>query len=92
MDWWGVAGMNATLKTRYVTSMYGIFNALENGFTDSEKVFGIIAELIVGSVIYGGLAAVLLRTTNLSFPRNLPLILGPFLTDCIVRSRSSPAR
>ena len=39
--------------------MYGIFNALENGFTDSEKVFAILAELVVGSVIYGGLAAVL---------------------------------
>ena len=29
------------------------------GFTDSEKAFAIFAELIVGSVIYGGLAAVL---------------------------------
>eukprot|EP01043_Picozoa_sp_COSAG02_P020973 COSAG02_NODE_1052_length_14953_cov_6.064023_2_plen_907_part_00 len=58
-DWWGELGRNATLSTRYVTSMYGIFNALENGFTDSEKGFAIFAELIVGSVIYGGLAAVL---------------------------------
>jgi len=57
--WWGVLGQNATLRTRYVTSMYGIFNALENGFTDDEKLFAICAELIVGSVIYGGLAAVL---------------------------------
>ena len=58
-DWWGKEGQNATLKTRYVTSMYGIFNALENGYTDDEKLFAICAELIVGSVIYGGLAAVL---------------------------------
>lgn len=58
-EWWGELGKNATLKTRYITSMYGIFNALENGFTDSEKVFAILAELVVGSVIYGGLAAVL---------------------------------
>jgi hypothetical protein len=58
-DWWGELGRNATLSTRYVTSMYGIFNALENGFTDTEKGFAIFAELIVGSVIYGGLAAVL---------------------------------
>lgn len=57
--WWGERGLNASLTTRYVTSMYGIFNALENGFTDSEKAFAIFAELIVGSVIYGGLAAVL---------------------------------
>eukprot|EP01043_Picozoa_sp_COSAG02_P023529 COSAG02_NODE_1260_length_13563_cov_28.883764_3_plen_1060_part_00 len=57
--WWGAKGQNATLKTRYVTSMYGIFNALENGYTDDEKLFAICAELIVGSVIYGGLAAVL---------------------------------
>ena len=58
-DRWGELGRNASLNTRYVTSMYGIFNALENGFTDSEKGFAIFAELIVGSVIYGGLAAVL---------------------------------
>jgi CRP-like cAMP-binding protein len=58
-EWWGEKGENATLKTRYVTSMYGIFNALENGYTDDEKLFAICAELIVGSVIYGGLAAVL---------------------------------
>lgn len=58
-EWWGDLGKNATLRTRYVTSMYGIFNALENGYTDDEKLFAICAELIVGSVIYGGLAAVL---------------------------------
>jgi hypothetical protein len=58
-DWWGELGKNATLSTRYITSMYGVFNALENGFTDNEKIFGIIADQIVGSVIYGGLAAVL---------------------------------
>ena len=57
-EWWGEKGKNASLTTRYVTSMYGIFNALENGYTDSEKGFAIFAELIVGSVIYGGLAAV----------------------------------
>lgn len=58
-EWWGRLGLNATLATRYITSMYGVFNALENGFTDNEMTFGIIADQIVGSVIYGGLAAVL---------------------------------
>ena len=33
--------------------------SISSGFTDSEKAFAIFAELIVGSVIYGGLAAVL---------------------------------
>lgn len=58
-EWWGRLGRNATLSTRYITSMYGIFNSLENGFTDAEKIFAIIADQIVGSVIYGSLAAVL---------------------------------
>eukprot|EP01047_Picozoa_sp_COSAG01_P004621 COSAG01_NODE_153_length_23909_cov_32.542018_17_plen_236_part_00 len=57
--WWGVGGSKAALSTKYVTSMYGIFNALENGFTDSEKAFAIFSELVVGSLIYGGLAATL---------------------------------
>ena len=58
-EWWGRLGQNATLSTRYITSMYGVFNALENGATDSEMIFGIVADQVVGSVIYGGLAAVL---------------------------------
>ena len=57
--WWGPGGANATQNTKYVTSMYGIFNALENGFTDTEKAFAIFSELVVGSLIYGGLAATL---------------------------------
>lgn len=57
--WWGAGGANATQNTKYVTSMYGIFNALENGFTDTEKAFAIFSELVVGSLIYGGLAATL---------------------------------
>eukprot|EP01049_Picozoa_sp_SAG25_P019341 SAG25_NODE_6030_length_595_cov_1.012097_1_plen_98_part_10 len=40
-------------------AMYGVFNALENAYTDFEKVIGILSELVVGSLIYGGLAAVL---------------------------------
>jgi len=36
-DWWGELGRNASLTTRYVTSMYGIFNALENGTHRAEQ-------------------------------------------------------
>jgi len=61
-EWWGRLGQNATLSTRYINSMYGVFNALENGSTDNEMTFGILADQIVGSVIYGGLAAVLSAT------------------------------
>ena len=75
-DWWGkritnangdeikAAGHLASSWTRYITSTYGIFNGLENAFTDSEKFFAIFSELIVGSLIYGGLAAIL--TDNLA--------------------------
>ena len=50
-DWWGEGGKTAPFGTRYVTSMYGIFNGLENGFTDNEKYFAIFSELIVSSLI-----------------------------------------
>ena len=36
-----------------------IFNGLENGNTDTEKYFAIFSELIVSSLIYGGMAAIL---------------------------------
>jgi len=74
--WWGeqllsstgeqirAAGKDASIWTRYITSTYKIFNALENGATDDEKIFGLFSELIVGSLIYGGLAAIL--TDNLA--------------------------
>ena len=51
IDWWGEGGKTAPFGTRYVTSMYGIFNGLENGFTDNEKYFAIFSELIVSSLI-----------------------------------------
>ena len=51
IDWWGEGGKKAPFGTRYVTSMYGIFNGLENGFTDNEKYFAIFSELIVSSLI-----------------------------------------
>eukprot|EP01048_Picozoa_sp_COSAG05_P015182 COSAG05_NODE_1801_length_4060_cov_2.209291_3_plen_664_part_01 len=75
-DWWGkrinneageeikAAGHLASSWTRYISSTYGIFNGLENAFTDDEKFFAIFSELIVGSLIYGGLAAIL--TDNLA--------------------------
>ena len=50
-EWWGEGGKTAPFGTRYVTSMYGIFNGLENGFTDNEKYFAIFSELIVSSLI-----------------------------------------
>jgi hypothetical protein len=57
--WWGPGGETAGPMTRYITSMYGVFNGLENAYTDFEKVIAILSELVVGSLIYGGLAAVL---------------------------------
>jgi hypothetical protein len=58
-EWWGPAGLKAELGTRYATSMYLIFNGLENGYTDTEKYFAIFSELIVSSLIYGGMAALM---------------------------------
>eukprot|EP01048_Picozoa_sp_COSAG05_P020826 COSAG05_NODE_3659_length_1923_cov_563.266447_1_plen_95_part_00 len=66
-DWWGAKGLKTDLGTRYATSMYLIFNGLENGFTNSEKYFAIFSELIVSSLIYGGMAA--LMTESLTGPR-----------------------
>lgn len=42
--------------TRYVTAMYLVFNAVENGTTDAEKSYALLAELVVG-LIFGALAA-----------------------------------
>ena len=39
--------------------MYMIFNGLENGYTNTEKYFAIFSELIVSSLIYGGMAAIM---------------------------------
>lgn len=36
-----------------------IFNGLENGYTNTEKYFAIFSELIVSSLIYGGMAAIM---------------------------------
>jgi hypothetical protein len=36
-----------------------IYNGLENGYTDTEKYFAIFSELIVSSLIYGGMAALM---------------------------------
>ena len=58
-EWWGEGGLKAALGTRYATSMYLIFNGLENGYTDTEKYFAIFSELIVSSLIYGGMAALM---------------------------------
>jgi hypothetical protein len=49
---------NISLTTRYSTSMYYVFNALERGFTDSEKVLAVISELTLG-LIYGMLAGLM---------------------------------
>lgn len=57
--WWGPGGLKTELGTRYATSMYLIFNGLENGYTDTEKYFAIFSELIVSSLIYGGMAALM---------------------------------
>ena len=43
-------------STRYITAMYLVFNAVENGTTDSEKSYALLAELVVG-LIFGALAA-----------------------------------
>jgi CRP-like cAMP-binding protein len=58
-EWWGPGGLKTELGTRYATSMYLIFNGLENGYTDTEKYFAIFSELIVSSLIYGGMAALM---------------------------------
>eukprot|EP01043_Picozoa_sp_COSAG02_P001880 COSAG02_NODE_41_length_47431_cov_32.449204_23_plen_1095_part_00 len=46
------------LATRYSTSLYYVFNALEHGFTDAEKVVAVISELTLG-LIYGMLAGLI---------------------------------
>ena len=59
-------GENATawnketaLSTRYVTSLYFVFNALEPVYhTDAEKIFAVVSELMMG-LIYGALAGVI---------------------------------
>ena len=40
IDWWGEGGKTAPFGTRYVTSMYGIFNGLglENGLHRQREV------------------------------------------------------
>lgn len=47
-----------SLGTRYSTSMYYVFNALEHGFTDTEKVVAVVSELTLG-LIYGMLAGLM---------------------------------
>ena len=42
--------------TRYLTSMYYVFNAIENGNTNGERGFALLATLVCG-FIYGALAA-----------------------------------
>jgi CRP-like cAMP-binding protein len=46
------------LATRYATSLYYVFNALEHGFTDGEKLVAVISELTLG-LIYGMLAGLI---------------------------------
>ena len=47
-----------SLGTRYSTSLYYVFNALEHGFTDTEKIVAVVSELTLG-LIYGMLAGLM---------------------------------
>ncbi len=49
---------NISLATRYSTSLYYVFNALEHGFTDTEKIVAVVSELTLG-LIYGMLAGLM---------------------------------
>ena len=50
----------APMWTRYITSMYTIFNGLDRETTtDNEKKFAIFSELIVSTLVFGLMAAML---------------------------------
>ena len=47
---------HVSVTTRYINSLYFVFNAIERGNTDLEKVFACISQGVVG-LIYGAIAA-----------------------------------
>lgn len=49
---------NISLGTRYSTSLYYVFNSLEHGFTNTEKIVAVVSELTLG-LIYGMLAGLM---------------------------------
>ena len=49
-------GEEVTVGTRYVTSMYKVFSALEHCETDNEKLFAVCAEFAV-ALIYGAMVS-----------------------------------
>lgn len=53
-----------SLGTRYVTSMYLVLNALENGATDGEKLFAVLAEFTRDFIL--GLVAGLITSVSMS--------------------------
>jgi hypothetical protein len=79
-NWWRITtGVNGTaqeegvgevdsdiaLGTRYTSSLYYVLNALESGYTTSERAFAVFAELIRDVIL--GLVAGLITTISLSF-------------------------
>eukprot|EP01052_Picozoa_sp_SAG31_P008812 SAG31_NODE_451_length_15511_cov_77.547301_6_plen_520_part_00 len=51
-------GRTPTLSTKYATSMAWAFNAIDNANTDAEKMFSVLAQVVVG-FIFGAMAGVM---------------------------------